>query len=121
MSDKILPVFGPKEAVKGPKNEGYLEFRVKLGATRSQLIEWADLAIEAGFRPKAQKVFKAKPNGFSGEEIGPDVKGIGKWLREAVIPEYKAHKFEREAKKAEAMRRLEVAKAEAQAAGVREI
>lgn len=109
MDENKEPILGPKPKEKSPKKEGYLEFQVKVGASRADLLEWADLAAEAGFRPKAQKVFKQKPNGFAGEEIGPDTKGLSKWFREAVVAEYKAHAWEREQKRADALKRKQEA------------
>jgi hypothetical protein len=97
---------GLKPIQKSPKREERLEFQVKVGASRAELQAWAELAAEAGFRPKAQKVFKPKPHGFAGEEE-IDQKGIGRWIREVVIPDYQAHAWEREQQRVDALRMIQ--------------
>lgn len=100
---------GTNEATEGTKKKDYRLFRVKVNLTEQELSRYAQLAAEAGFRPKAQKLFKeSKRTG----KLTVDCKGIGKWIRSMVVPDYEAHAWEREQKRAEALRKRQEAEAE---------
>jgi len=87
------PDLGTKTQGKGPKKGEYRQHRLKIGLTDSELSEWAGMAAKAGFRPLAQKLFKEHKQ--SGNR-SVDVRGIGEFVREAAVPDYKAHAWERE-------------------------
>lgn len=90
--------------MKGTKEKQKRIYRVKVNLNEQELSRYADLAVEAGFRPKAQKLFKESKR--TGKQT-IDQKAIGKWIRDSVVPEYVAHAWEREQKRAEAMRQIE--------------
>lgn len=100
---------GTKQPTKGTKTKAYRKYRVKVNLDEQELARYAQMAVEAGFRPKAQKLFKIHTQ--SGKQT-IDMKGIGKWIREAAVPDYAAHAWEREQKRAEALRKKQEAEAE---------
>ncbi len=107
-----------KEASKVTKNKDYRTIRIPVNGSVEEATRWAEMAAEAGFRPKLQKlVTERKDTG----KATICIKGIAKWLREAVIPEYEAHAWEREQKRAEALRKREEANAELKRLGVKSV
>lgn len=100
---------------KGTKEKPKRIFRVKVNLNEQELSRYAELAVEAGFRPKAQKLFKESK--WTGRQT-IDQKGIGRWIRESVVPEYITHAWERNQKRAEALRKREEAEAELKRLGI---
>ncbi len=100
----------PKTKKKAQKSTPYLEFQVKVGVDRDRLMKWAELATQAlrsekvqiPCRPKNQKLFKTNPH-TGAEEV--DMTGIGRWIRDIVIPDFEAHAWEREQLRAQLLKK----------------
>lgn len=104
-----------KPIVKVTKKKDYRAFRIPVNANSQELQAWTQMAVEAGFVSKLQKPLQERKD--TGK-IRANIKGLSKWIREACIKDYIAHAWEREQKRAEAKRKLEEARKEAERQGI---
>jgi len=106
LETSVLHTNGEKKIQK--KTE-YRKIRIPIGVSPSELSGLVELCQKAGYCAKTQKGVQTRKD--SGKQFY-NIKGLSKWLREAVIPDYKAHAWEREQRLAEAKRKREEAEAE---------
>lgn len=108
---------GQKQPIKAQKKGEYRDQRLRIGLTSAELTRYAEMAVEAGFRHSAQKLFKI--NKRTGEKAPISVKDIAKFVRDVVVPYYEKGKEDRKRIAAAAMQKKLEAEAELAKAGVK--
>jgi len=101
---------------KTQKKKDYRNIRIPIGVSAAELTKLVELAQKAGYCPKTQKGVQTRKD--TGKQFY-NIRGLSKWLREAVIPDYEAHSWEREQEVADALRKREEAVALLRKRGVK--
>jgi len=100
---------------KTQKKKDYRNIRIPIGVSAAELTKLVELAQKAGYCPKTQKGVQTRKD--SGSPFY-NVKGISQFIRDVVIPDYAAHSWEREQKKADAIRDVQLSLEKAKEAGI---
>lgn len=96
----------PPEQGRGTKkdHEGLVYFKTWL--TPEDFAIWTREAERAGYRPRGLKLFRLKPHGGPGEVIA-NTKGLSKFTKGALFPDWLEHEKERDEDKRKAIATLE--------------
>ncbi|MFA5412856.1 MAG: hypothetical protein WC350_05935 [Candidatus Micrarchaeia archaeon] len=83
---------------EGTKKIPLKKICVKVYLNEPEFIEWTKLAEDAGTRSRGLKPFKLKPHGFADERLA-NTKGLVKFIKKVVMPNWKDGEKERTAAK----------------------
>jgi len=84
----------PQNDAEGTKKIPLKKICVKIYLSEQEFLDWVGMAEECGKRQRGLKPFRKKPHGFQNERVA-NTKGLVKFVKDKIIPYWKAGKKER--------------------------